>query len=113
MVQVAPSWHPMLQPPIGQLRIVQVAPAAHWISQAPAAQVSITQVAPEGQSLMPQPIWHVVMVHLPPGPHLGMLQPPEVQAPRVHTELAPSQVSMQPPVQVSMVQVLPAPQELT
>ena len=29
MVHVAPAWHPMLQPPVGQLRMVQVAPAAH------------------------------------------------------------------------------------
>jgi hypothetical protein len=31
MVQVAPSWHPMVQLPVGQSRIVQVAPVAHWI----------------------------------------------------------------------------------
>ena len=29
MVHVAPVWHPIVQPPLGQLRMVQVAPVAH------------------------------------------------------------------------------------
>jgi hypothetical protein len=49
MVQVAPVWHPILHPPVGQLRMVQVAPVAHWMSQYPEAQVSITQVPPVEQ----------------------------------------------------------------
>jgi hypothetical protein len=52
MMQVAPSWHPMVQPPVGQLRMVHVAPAAHWIWQPPAAQVSMVQVAPGAQFSM-------------------------------------------------------------
>ena len=55
MVQVAPAWHPMVQPPVGQLRIVHVAPAAHWMPQCPATQVSITQVAPAEHLPMEHP----------------------------------------------------------
>ncbi len=113
MVQSAPSWHPMMQPPVGQLPILHLAPAAHWIWQDPAAQVSISQVAPDGQFWMEHPIWQFPMVHVPPVPHFMMLHPPEVQAPSLQTALSPSQVSMQPPGQVSMVHLLPAPQELT
>jgi hypothetical protein len=29
MVHVAPVWHPIVQPPLGQLRMVHVAPVAH------------------------------------------------------------------------------------
>jgi hypothetical protein len=49
MVQLAPSWHPMEQSPLGQSRMLQLAPAAHWIWQGPVVQVSITQVAPAEQ----------------------------------------------------------------
>ena len=56
MVHVAPSWQPILQPPVGQLRMVQVAPVSHWIAHDPAAQVSITHVAPAEQWLMKHPI---------------------------------------------------------
>jgi hypothetical protein len=49
MVHVAPAWHPIVQPPLGQLRMVQVAPVAHWIWQPEAAQVSSTQVDPVEQ----------------------------------------------------------------
>jgi hypothetical protein len=98
--------------PAGQLRMVHLAPAAHWMVQDPSAQVSISQVAPAGQLWMEHPTWQLRMVHLPSGPQTGMLQPPEVQAPRVQVDLAPAQVSMHPPPHLSMVQVLPAPQEL-
>lgn len=62
---------------------------------------------------MKHPTVQVPMLHLPPGPHFAMLQPPDVQEPRSQTALAPSQVSMQPPGQASMAQVLPAPQAVT
>jgi hypothetical protein len=39
----------MVQPPVGQLRIVHVAPAAHWMAHGPERQVSITQVDPAAQ----------------------------------------------------------------
>jgi hypothetical protein len=52
MVQVAPGWHPMVHPPVGQFLIVQVAPVSHWILQGPERQVSITQVDPATQRSM-------------------------------------------------------------
>jgi hypothetical protein len=84
MVHVAPLWHPMVQPPVGQLRMVQVAPVAHSIPQDPAVQVSITQVAPAEQWLMKHPISQLPMVHVAPGPHSVMLHPPPVHVARLH-----------------------------
>ena len=80
MVHVAPAWHPIVQPPVGQLRMVHVAPAAHWIAQAPAAQVSITHVAPAEQWSMKHPIWQLPTVQVEPGPHSLMAHPPPTQA---------------------------------
>jgi hypothetical protein len=76
MVQVAPSSHPMVQPPVGQLRMVHVAPLAHWIWQAPALQVSMVQVAPGAQFWMWHPAWHWPTEHLLFGPHILMKHPP-------------------------------------
>jgi hypothetical protein len=104
MVQVAPSWHPMVHPPVGQLRIVQVAPAAHWITHGPERQVSITHVDPAAQWSMKQAIWQVPKVHFEPGPHSSMLQPPPVHSPKRQTALAPLQVRTQPPPQLSRSQ---------
>jgi hypothetical protein len=109
----------MLQPPVGELRIVQVAPAAHWIPQDP-RRAGLDHASGHGWAVVDEASDLAVpddaqfpMVHWPPVPHAAMQQPPEVQEPRVHTVLAPSQVSMQPPGHASMAQVLPAPHALT
>ncbi len=112
IVQVAPAWHPMLHPPVGQLRIVHVAPAAHWMAQEPAAHVSITQVDPAAQCSMKHPTWQLPIVHVPPEPHSSMLHPPPVHAPRLQTVLLPPHFKEQPPGQVSTSQWLPSPQAL-
>ena len=59
---------------------------------------------------MAHPTWQLPIVHLAPGPHSLMAHPPPVHAANVQTELAPSQVRLQPPSQESMSQWLPAPQ---
>lgn len=110
MVQVAPVWQPMLQPPPAQLRMVQVAPLAHWIWQCPPVQASMTQVEPEAQFCRLQPTWQVVMVHLLPPPQDDRVQPPVVQLPKVHVALAPEQARLQPPPHEPIWQVLPSPQ---
>jgi hypothetical protein len=112
MVHVAPAWHPILQPPVGQLRMMQVAPAAHWIWQDLAAQVSITQVDPAEQCWMEHPTWQLPIVQLAPGPHSRMKHPPEVHAPNRQTALAPLHVRPQPPPQLSISQWAPALQLL-
>jgi hypothetical protein len=108
IVHVAPAWHPMVQPPVGQLRMVHVAPEAHWIAQDPAAQVSITHVAPAEQWLMKHPIWQLPTVQVAPGPHSVMAHPPPLHARRLQTALAPSHAREQPPPQESMSHWLPA-----
>ena len=90
MAHVAPAWHPMVQPPAGQLRIVHVAPVAHWILQGPLAQLSITQVAPAEQCLMKHPIWQLSTVQLDPGPYSSMEHPPVAHEPSLQVAPVPS-----------------------
>ena len=81
ILQVAPVWHPMLQPPFLQLRMVHVAPAAHSMRQ-PVPQLSMVQVDPFAQFwTVHPPATQSVMAQVASCPHVLMVQPPWVQVP--------------------------------